>query len=235
MGAPQWDFASGEVLLFDKPKGWTSFDVVNRVRRLIGGVKVGHAGTLDPLATGLLILCTGAKTKEIDQIQGQDKVYLAAVRLGATTASYDLEQPLENVQDASGVRQEAVLAALAAFRGPILQTPPAHSAIRLGGKRAYELARKGKDVAVAPRPVTVHGLELLEYQVLEDTSVHLLLSVHCSKGTYIRSLAHDLGQALGVGGYLADLCRTQIGPYRLADAWTLEGFAQALSGPDPTA
>lgn len=224
-----YDFARGEVLLLDKPLGWTSFDLVNRVRRLIGGIKVGHAGTLDPLATGLLILCTGAATRTIAQIQDTDKTYLADICLGATTPSYDAEFPPENRCSADYLTPDELEAALGAFRGPILQVPPAFSAVKQQGKRAYALARAGKPVELPPRPVEIFALVVHGSSPTPEGQLRVALEVRCSKGTYIRSLAHDLGQALGVGGYLAGLVRTGIGPHRLADALTLEAFAQSLS------
>lgn len=224
-----FDFVSGEVLLFDKPKGWTSFDVVNKVRNMIGGVKVGHAGTLDPLATGLLILCTGNRTKDISIIQDADKAYVADVVLGATTSSYDAEFPPGNLQPADHLTEAEVQLALRQFVGVIQQQPPSFSAVKVGGRRAYKLARAGKEVSLNPRTVRIDEIQLLEMSTIPEHQVRLTLVVRCSKGTYIRSLAHDLGQQLGVGGYLADLRRTAIGSYRVEDAWTLEAFAVALA------
>lgn len=216
------DFQAGEVLLFDKPYGWSSFDVVRKVRNLIRIKKVGHAGTLDPLATGLLILCTGRATKTIESIQGQEKGYEALIRFGATTASYDAEQPEENVQDTSHLTQAQIEAALQAFVGEIEQVPPAYSAVKVDGKRAYKAAREGKPIELRRRSVQVYEFVLLE-QVEQEPSCWRV-RIRCSKGTYIRSLAHDLGQALGVGAYLRGLTRTRIGDYQLEDAWSVSEF-----------
>ena len=216
------DFQAGEVLLFDKPKGWSSFDVVKKVRNAIQVKKVGHAGTLDPLATGLLILCTGRATKTINQIQGQEKAYEALIRLGATTASYDAEHPEENPHDVGHLDRAALETAMAAFRGEIEQVPPAFSAVKVGGQRAYQAARQGKPVELKRRTVQVYAFDLLE-QDAERPEVWRT-HIRCSKGTYIRSLAHDLGQALGVGAYLVGLVRTRIGDYRLKDAWQVDDF-----------
>ena len=218
------NFEEGQTLLFDKPLHWTSFDLVKKVRGMIKIKKVGHAGTLDPLATGLMILCTGKHTKGIDQIQGQEKVYEATFCLGATTASYDAEYPPENEKDTDFLTQEIVETAMKAFSGEIEQMPPAFSALQINGKRAYELARKGKEVILNTRQVHIYDFHLLEY----DSPQRIVAYVRCSKGTYIRSLIHDLGQALGTGGYLTGLKRTAIGEYRLEDAWTIETFAAFL-------
>jgi tRNA pseudouridine55 synthase len=218
------DFLAGQTLLFDKPKDWTSFDLVRKVRNLIGIKKVGHAGTLDPLATGLLIICTGRATKTIDTIQGQEKAYEALIRLGATTASYDAEQPEENLRDASHLGRAEIEAAMVAFQGEIEQTPPAYSAVKVGGKRAYQAAREGKPLQLRSRQVQIYEWTLLEQ--VEGEASCWRARIRCSKGTYIRSLAHDLGQALGVGAYLAGLTRTRIGAHRLEDAWQIEAFEQ---------
>lgn len=219
------NFAEGEVLLFDKPKGWTSFDVVKKVRWLIKVKKVGHAGTLDPLATGLLILCTGKKTKTIDSIQAQEKEYIVEFQLGATTPSYDAEFPPENEQDCSHVTEEMILAAMPEFTGAISQMPPQFSAVKVDGKRAYEAAREGKSVEIKPRTVNIYEFSLMEFRAPGWARAR----VRCSKGTYIRSLVHDLGQALGVGAYILELRRTKIGEYDVDAAWTPAEF-QALLG-----
>ena len=216
------DFQAGQTLLFDKPKGWTSFGVVKKVRYTVKVKKVGHAGTLDPLATGLLILCTGKATKTIDQIQGQEKEYEVIFKLGATTASYDAEQPEENLTDASHIDAEAVEQAMGPFRGEIEQVPPIFSAVKVGGKRAYQAARKGQEIELKSRRVQIQAFELISLP--EVAPPRFAARVVCSKGTYIRSLVHDLGQALGVGAYLHELKRTRIGDYRLEDAWQLEDF-----------
>ncbi len=222
------NFQEGQTLLFNKPKGWTSFDVVKKVRgiiqRRVGRTKVGHAGTLDPLATGLLILCTGRHTKLIESMQNLGKGYVVTFKLGATTASYDAEFPEENISDTSQITQEMVEAALGNFRGEITQLPPIFSAVKIDGKRAYKSARKGKEVKLRPRNVVVTRFELLEYQGPNAISAE----IHCSKGTYIRSIIHDLGQALGVGGYILELERTFIGPHKLTDAWEIDAFQQMM-------
>lgn len=220
----QLDFAAGETLLFDKPKGWTSFDVVKKVRGLVRVKKVGHAGTLDPLATGLLILCTGKKTKTIESIQGQEKEYEVEFRLGATTPSYDAEFPPENIVDCSHLTEADLERELEQFRGEIEQYPPKFSAVKVGGKRAYKAARKGQDIELRPRNVTVYAFDLLEFRAPDWGRA----VIRCSKGTYIRSLVHDLGQALGVGGYILELKRTRIGSHQLENAWEINEFAESL-------
>ncbi|MEP7256920.1 MAG: tRNA pseudouridine(55) synthase TruB [Flavitalea sp.] len=209
-------FEDGMMLLIDKPYGWTSFDVVSKLRSWIKIKKIGHAGTLDPLATGLLILCTGKFTKKLDEYMKREKEYTGKIMLGATTATYDLESIPENRKDTSLITAEQVHAAASTFTGEILQAPPIYSAIKKDGRRAYELARKGVEVELEPRKVIVRefvtGTELPEFG----------FRVVCSTGTYIRSLANDLGRQLGCGGYLSSLCRTRIGEFKLSDAWTME-------------
>ena len=218
------DFQAGEVLLFNKPKGWSSFDVVKKVRGLIRVKKVGHAGTLDPLATGLLILCTGRKTKTIESLQGLEKEYVTEFRLGGTTPSYDAEFPPENLKDCSHLTREMVEEAIEPFRGDISQMPPMFSAVKVNGKRAFKAARKGKTVELRPRFITVHEFTLLDFEA-PDWGRAL---IRCSKGTYIRSLVHDLGQALGVGGYITELKRTRIGEFNLENAWEINDFASQI-------
>lgn len=202
------------VLLIDKPLGWTSFDVVRKVRAATGGAKVGHAGTLDPLASGLLILCLGKATKRIDQLMAGEKRYDAVVDLSGVTPTADLESSVEPVEVGTPPTQEAIERCLAErFIGEIQQAPPAHSAILVDGQRAYELARAGKLDALPTRPVLIHDITLLAYDW-----PRVQLSIRCGKGTYIRSLARDLGEALGTGGYLAALRRTMIGSRRVEDA-----------------
>jgi len=209
-------FSEGQVLLINKPYDWTSFDVVKKIRRLVKIKKIGHAGTLDPLATGLLILCTGKFTKKINEYMAQEKEYTGSIMLGATTPTYDLESIPENLKDGSQLTQQDVSAAAAIFTGEIMQTPPIYSAIKKDGKRAYELARRGQDVELQPRKITVHSFDTkLNYPIVEFRIV-------CSTGTYIRSLAHDLGEKLGCGAYLNALCRTRIGNFSVDDAWTIE-------------
>jgi tRNA pseudouridine55 synthase len=211
----------GEVLLVDKPSGWTSFDVVNKLRRSAGGLKMGHAGTLDPMATGLLIICTGRKRKEIDRFMGLDKEYVAELRLGIRTASFDSEtEPLEELST-EGITEERVRDVVREFLGPQMQIPPMWSAVQVGGRRLYSLARKGVEIDRPARPIVVHTLELVEYAV-----PRLVLRVACSKGTYVRSLANDIGVRLGCGACLTALRRTRIGPYGVDDAF---GIAQAVA------
>jgi tRNA pseudouridine55 synthase len=213
------DFEAGEVILIDKPKHWTSFDVVAKIRNHLKLSKIGHAGTLDPLASGLLILCTGKRTKDINGIQDADKTYVAEITLGAVTDSYDAECEPHDQKPTDHLTEADVKAALAQFVGTIQQVPPTFSAIKVDGKRAYKLARKGKAPTLEPRSITIHALSLLAMQ-----GPVLIVQVHCQKGTYIRSLAHDLGQHLGVGAYLSGLVRTAIGDYPLSDAMSLEAF-----------
>jgi tRNA pseudouridine55 synthase len=209
-------FSDGFVLLINKPYDWTSFDVVRRIRSLIKIKKIGHAGTLDPLATGLLILCTGKFTKRINEYMAQEKEYTGTIQLGATTPSYDLESIPENFKDCQHITQADVEAAATVFTGEIMQVPPIYSAIKKEGKRAYEFARRGHDIELEARKITVSKF---------DTSLNngiITFRIVCSTGTYIRSLAHDLGQQLGCGGHLTSLCRTRIGDFHVQDAWTME-------------
>ena len=222
-----FDFEAGEVLLLNKPLTWTSFDVVRKVKNALRPRKIGHAGTLDPLATGLLVLCTGKKTKEIDQIQAQEKEYEGTFRLGQTTPSFDLETALDAEHPYQHLTAADLEAAAAAFVGEIEQTPPLFSAVKVEGKRAYELARSGQEAVIKPKTVTIKTFELTRVALPEVD-----FRVVCSKGTYIRSLARDLGAALNCGAHLTRLVRTRIGDYRLADAWTIEQV-QALRPPRP--
>ena len=218
------DFEAGAVLLFDKPLRWTSFDLVKKVRGITRVKKVGHAGTLDPLATGLLIICTGKKTKEIDTFQAQIKEYTGTFFIGATTPCYDMEQPVDKVYETAHITEEMIRETAKQFTGSIDQTPPPHSAVKVDGKRAYDLARAGKEVAVKSRTI--------EIETFEITGIALPVvsfRVVCSKGTYIRSLAHDFGKALGSGAYLSSLVRTRIGEFRLDDAITIDAFSEQHS------
>lgn len=223
-------FKNGQVLLFDKPLRWTSFDVVNKVRWLIKKqygikkIKVGHAGTLDPLATGLLILCTGKMTKNIEQLMGKDKTYRAKICFGATTPSYDLEREIDATFPHDHIDQSTILKILPDFTGSILQKPPMHSAVKKDGKRLYEYARKNEEKEIHPREVQINRLDILEYE-----HPYLTLEIECGKGTYIRSLAHDMGKALNSGAYLAGLERTAIGDYQISDAITIPQFQKALA------
>jgi tRNA pseudouridine55 synthase len=216
-------FEEGKVILIDKPLEWTSFDVVRKIRNLTRTKKVGHAGTLDPLATGLLIVCTGKFTKKINEYMAQEKEYTGTITLGATTPTYDLES--EPVASASCdlLTESEIHAATKAFTGAILQVPPIHSAIKKEGKRVYELARRGMDVQLDPRPVTISVFEITRIALPEVD-----FRVVCSTGTYIRSLANDFGAALGCGGYLSKLCRTRIGAFLLNDAFSMEGFEKEV-------
>lgn len=213
-------FEEGVVLLVDKPLGWTSFDVIRKLRHLIRIRKIGHAGTLDPLATGLLIVCTGKFTKRINQYMAQQKEYTGTITIGATTPTYDLESEPTNFIATDHITLAQVQSILPQFTGPIQQIPPAHSAIKVDGKRVYELARKGKEVKLEPRSVHIYSFELLSLQ-----DAQLQFRVVCSTGTYIRSLANDLGQALGCGAYLSSLRRTRIGEFDVTQAQTMESFA----------
>jgi tRNA pseudouridine55 synthase len=205
--------AYGEVFLIDKPLEWTSFDVVKKVRNALRIKKVGHAGTLDPLATGLLIVCAGKMTKQIETFMGQEKEYTGTFVIGATTESFDLEKPVIPVSDPTHITLEMVEKAAHQLSGNIFQIPPMHSAIKVDGRRVYESARAGKEVKMDPRPVEVREFEITRF---EGNEVDFRIS--CSKGTYIRSLARDLGEILGVGAYLKTLCRTRIGGHHLRDA-----------------
>lgn len=206
------DFISGELLCIDKPLGWTSFDVVKRLRGAIQKrlslkkFKVGHAGTLDPLATGVLIVCTGRATKRIDELQAGSKEYVATIRLGATTPSFDLETEIDATYPYSHVTREVVESVLPDFTGRIMQVPPVFSAVKIDGKRAYKFARKGQDVTLKAKPLEISELELTGFSLPDVT-----LRIVCSKGTYIRALARDLGQALGSGAHLVSLRRTRVG------------------------
>lgn len=205
------------ILLINKPLRWTSFDVVRKLRNVLKIKKIGHAGTLDPLATGLLILCTGKMTKQIETFQAQEKEYTGKMILGQTTPSYDLETEPTLPDDISHITEEKIIEATSQFMGSISQIPPLHSAIKVDGKRAYKLARAGSDAKLKAREVTISTFEITDVNLPEVS-----FRVVCSKGTYIRSLAHDMGQVLGVGAYLSELCRTRIGDFLLKDAQTLE-------------
>ncbi|UOQ52754.1 tRNA pseudouridine(55) synthase TruB [Hymenobacter cellulosivorans] len=222
-----FDFETGEVLLLDKPLTWTSFDVVRKVKNTLRIKKIGHAGTLDPLATGLLILCTGKKTKQIDLIQAQEKEYTGTFRLGQTTPSFDLETPVDAELPYAHITTEQLQEAARAFTGLIQQTPPLYSAVKINGERAYEVARRGDTAEIKSKEVTIKEFELTGI-ALPD--VHF--RVVCTKGTYIRSLARDFGQHLGCGAHLTKLIRTRIGEYRVEDALTMETL-EALRLPRP--
>jgi tRNA pseudouridine55 synthase len=216
-------FEQGEVLFINKPLRWTSFDVARKIRNLVKIKKVGHAGTLDPLATGLLIVCTGKFTKRINEFMAAEKEYAGTFTLGATTPTYDLESEPENLLDYSKITNDQIYEATKKFTGEILQTPPIHSAIKKDGKRAYELARQGKEVKLDPRKITIS-----EFEITNIEMPVVSFRVVCSTGTYIRSLANDFGAALGCGAYLSKLCRTRIGEFSLQQAMTMEEAEAAI-------
>lgn len=223
------DFLAGSLVLVDKPKGWTSFDVVNKIRFHLRkkyqqkNIKVGHSGTLDPMATGLLLVCTGKWTKELHQLQGLDKVYHAKITLGIETNSYDADGSIISQREVPTLSSTQLDQVLQFFRGSFDQYPPAFSAIKKDGKKLYELARAGKEVKTEARKVIVHDIQLLQYN-----SPDLDIIVHCGSGFYVRSLAHDIGTKFGCGGHLSMLERTKIGPYTLEDAWNLEFLISGL-------
>lgn len=209
--------------MINKPLRWTSFDAVRKIRNLIRIKKVGHAGTLDPLATGLLIICTGKFTKRINEYMAQEKEYTGSFTLGSTTASYDLEQEPENFKPFEHLTEEEIRSATAQFTGEIMQVPPAHSAIQINGKRVYELARQGKEVIIEPRKVTVK-----EYEITKIEMPLVYFRIVCSTGTYIRSLVNDLGKVLGCGAHLSGLCRTRIGESKVEDAMSMDAFEEEV-------
>jgi tRNA pseudouridine55 synthase len=222
---PMTTYEDGRIILIDKPLDWTSFDVVRKIRSTIKIKKVGHAGTLDPLATGLLIVCTGKFTKRINELMLQTKEYTGTITLGATTPTYDLESEPVNFIKTDFITDEILNNAREKFVGNILQTPPIHSAIKQAGKPVYLMARKGIDVKLEPRPVIIHEFILSSVDLPVIT-----FKVVCSTGTYIRSLANDFGQALGCGGHLSSLRRTKIGEYDVKDSTTPMKFAELHKG-----
>lgn len=217
------DFITGEIIYIDKPYGWTSFDAVKRIRGAVQRklkvkkFKVGHAGTLDPLATGVLIVCTGRATRMVSELQEGEKEYIATVRLGATTPSHDLETEIDREYPWEHITREMVEKTLPEFTGKIMQVPPIFSAVKIDGKRAYKFARKGKDVELKPKPLEIKELELLDYNLPEIT-----LRIVCSKGTYIRALARDLGEALGTGAHLTALKRTRVGKVKIENCLSVD-------------
>ena len=223
------NFKEGEVLYFDKPLKWTSFAVVNKIRyhicRKLGvkKIKVGHAGTLDPLATGVMIICTGKATKRIEEFQYHTKEYIATLQLGATTPSFDLEKEIDATYPTEHITRELVEEALQRFIGGIEQIPPVFSACKVDGKRAYDLARKGEDVELKAKTLIIDEIELLECNLPE-----IKIRVVCSKGTYIRALARDIGEALNSGAHLTGLIRTRVGDVRLEDCLSVESFPEWL-------
>ena len=225
------DFLTGEYIHINKPYGMTSFGALafvrTRISRKIGvrRVKTGHAGTLDPLATGVLILCTGKKTKEIERLQLHDKEYTATLQLGATTPSYDLEHEVDQTYPTSHITEELIRSVLATFVGNIQQVPPQYSACKIAGDRAYELKRKGQEVQLAAKTIHISELELTDFN---PETMQMSIRVCCGKGTYIRSLARDIGRALGSGAHLTALCRTRVGDVRIENCVTIEDFPQWL-------
>lgn len=231
MNTPLGDggFEEGRVLLIDKPLHWTSFDAVRKIRNMIRIKKVGHAGTLDPLATGLLIVCTGKFTKRINEYMAKEKEYTGTFTLGAVTPTYDLESEPMNFQPTDHLTTESIRSVTTQFTGEIMQVPPAHSAIKVDGKRVYELARQGKEVKLEPRKLTIHEFEITHIEMpVHGTQCVVSFRVVCSTGTYIRSLANDVGTALGCGAYLSSLCRTRIGEFKVEDAMTIEAFTEEI-------
>lgn len=223
------DFISGALILVDKPQGWTSFDVVNKIRGLIRHrhnlkkIKVGHSGTLDPMATGLLLICTGSWTKELHHLTGLDKKYTGKITLGIETDSYDAEGQVVFSKEVPSLSEQDLINILHSFTGVIDQYPPAFSAIKKDGKPLYELARAGKEVKTESRKVKVFDIRLLHY-----TPPVVELMVHCGSGFYVRSLAHDLGEKLGCGAHLSALVRTAVGEYALKDAFSIEEITRSL-------
>jgi len=224
------EFLDGQVILINKPIGWSSFDVVKKIKYLIRKkfnlkkIKIGHAGTLDPLATGLLIICTGKLTKKISSIQNQEKTYKGTITLGGSTASYDLETKVNKKYKTSHITQNLINQTVKSFIGEIDQKPPVYSALKKDGERLYKKARRGECVDVPSRKVTVSQFNII---AIEGLNIHF--EIKCSKGTYIRSIAHDFGIALNSGGYLSKLCRTAIGNYELSECVEIGSFEQILN------
>ena len=225
------DFIKGEILCFDKPLKWTSFNLVAKIRsqlchRLgIKRLKVGHAGTLDPLATGVMVVCTGKATKRIDELQAHVKEYVATLQFGATTPSYDLEKPIDQTFPTEHINETLVRETLNRFLGRIEQVPPAFSACKIDGKRAYDLARQGREVELKPKVLIIDEIELLDF---DQEKMQATIRVVCSKGTYIRALARDIGQALESGAHLIALRRTRVGDVRVEDCMQVEDFPEWL-------
>lgn len=231
-----WDFEEGEVLAFDKPLHWTSFDLVAKVRynlcRKLGRkkLKVGHTGTLDPLATGVVIICTGKKTKLIDKLQYDVKEYIATLQLGATTPSYDLEKEVDATYPTEHITRALIDETVPQFLGEQWQVPPMFSAVQINGKRAYELARKGETVELKAKLLKIDEIEVLAF---EPQTMQLTIRVVCSKGTYIRALARDIGERLNSGAHLIALRRTRIGDTRVEECMTIDGFLEELNKNEP--
>jgi len=210
-------------LLINKPLHWTSFDAVRKIRNLVNVKKVGHAGTLDPLATGLLIICTGKFTKKLSEFMAREKEYTGSITLGAVTPTFDLESKPQNQKSYQSISAEDIRSATSRFIGELMQIPPAHSAIKKDGKRVYKLARSGQEVKLDPRKVFISEFEINPIELPK-----IYFKVVCSTGTYIRSLANDVGEVLGCGAYLSSLCRTRIGEFKIEDAMTIEEFEQKI-------
>ncbi len=223
------EFEHGRVLLINKSLRWTSFDVVQKLRNIIRIKKIGHAGTLDPLATGLLIICTGKFTKRINEFMAQEKEYTGTITIGSTTPTYDLESEPENFKPYNTISDDIIRETTKMFTGEIAQIPPAHSAIKIGGKRVYELARQGKEVKIEPRQITIKEFEIVKIEL-----PIIYFKVVCTTGTYIRSLAFDFGEALGCGGHLSSLCRTRIGNFKVDEALTIDTFDKQFKDDNPT-
>jgi tRNA pseudouridine55 synthase len=225
----KYDFKEGAMLLVDKPKGWTSFDVVNKIRYKlkfklgVKKIKVGHSGTLDPMATGLLIICTGKYTKKLEGYQNLTKIYTGTMTLGASTPSFDAETEIDASYPTDHITEELIQSARQQFLGDLEQVPPIFSAIKVDGQPLYKKARKGIKVEIKPRPVHIYRFDLQRIATPEIDFI-----VKCSKGTYIRSLAHDFGKALKSGAYLSALCRTQIGDFKLSDAWNIDDLIEHI-------
>lgn len=226
------DFVEGEILAFDKPYRWTSFDVVGKTRWLLchrlglKKLKVGHTGTLDPLATGVVVVCTGRKTKLIDQLQAHQKEYVATLQLGATTPSYDLEKPIDCTYPTAHITRTLIDEVIPEFQGEQWQVPPMFSAVKVDGKRAYKLARQGEVAELKPKLLVIDEIEVLRF---DETTMQLELRIVCSKGTYIRALARDIGQRLGSGAHLIALRRTRVGDIRVEDCMTFDQFNELIN------
>ncbi len=224
------EFLEGQTLLIDKPLGWTSFDVVKKIKNLIRTkynlkkIKVGHAGTLDPLATGLLIVCTGKFTKRVDTIQEQEKIYTGTITLGGTTPSYDLETEVDITFETAHITEQLIKKTTTQFVGKIDQKPPIFSALKRGGERLYEKARRGEKIKIKSRRVSVHSFNITTMEMPKVS-----FEIKCGKGTYIRSIANDFGAALNSGSHLSKLCRTAIGNYQLSEGINIEAFEKLLN------
>lgn len=227
-----WDFEEGEILAFDKPLHWTSFDLVAKVRynlcRKLGKkkLKVGHSGTLDPLATGVVIICTGKKTKLIETLQYDVKEYIATLQLGATTPSYDMEKEVDATYPTNHINRALIDNTIPLFVGEQWQVPPMFSAVQINGKRAYEFARKGEQVELKPKLLLIDEIEVMDF---DEQKMQLTIRVVCSKGTYIRALARDIGQKLHSGAYLTALRRTRVGDTRVENCMTIEQFLEQIN------